>query len=329
MNVFHGGNVYAAAERLGVDWREILDFSASINPLGPSPRALQAIQQAFDRIAHYPEPSAKRLRIALSDAWGNDPDRLLAGNGATELLFLWCRLHGPGTIAAPAFSEFHRLWPAAPVVSLEDPSRWPSQGSLVLTRPANPTGYLPDGDRIVEFADSRSDPVLVDESFIDFTDQPSLVTKARGNLFVVRSLTKFWALPGLRLGVLVGDVTAVRAHLPPWTVNAFAEAAALASLADTGHAIRSREFVRTESRWLAGELSRFGFAVIEPVANYLYARTPFARHLTRDAAARGLLIRDCTDWPGLPEPAIRVAVRTRSENEALISVLEDLLCVRS
>jgi threonine-phosphate decarboxylase len=328
MTITHGGNIHQAAEKLGRDWREILDFSASINPLGPSPRAVEAIRQAFDRIVHYPEPTARRLRDALAKEWDITPERLLAGNGATELLFLWCRLQGPGTIAAPAFLEFHRTWPSAPIVPLENPSEWPAEGALVLTRPANPTGHLPDGETIVAFAASRRDPVLVDESFIDFTGAPSLVAHARGNLFVLRSLTKFWALPGLRIGVLAGDVEAMREQLPPWSVNLFAEEAAIASLADPDHRMWSRAWLQSEAPWLADELSRLGFAVRPPTANYIYARTPLARDLTRDAAAQGVLIRDCSGWPGLPEPAIRVAVRTRSENERLISLFEDLLCVR-
>lgn len=323
----HGGNIFATAEYAGVAWQQVLDFSASINPLGPSPAAREAILASLDRIEHYPERAGTRLRTRLAAEWGVPGGRIAVGNGATDLLFDWCRCFRTGTIAAPAFGEFHRAWPDAAICELMDSDTWPERGAVVFTRPANPTGTVVDGDAIAQFAHGRSDAVLVDESFLDFSDAPSLMSLACGNLFVLRSLTKFWALPGLRIGALVGDVSAMEATRPPWTVNTLAEAAALASLDDTSHARRTREFVRAEATRLASELGALpGVRVWPTTANYLYVEMARATELTAFAVKRNVLIRDCSAWPGFARSAVRVAVRRRWENVILINLFKEFLC---
>ena len=328
MAVTHGGTIFSVASQEGIAWQQVLDFSASINPLGPSSAAREAIYSAVDRIAHYPERTSLDLRERLAGEWGVRPEQVMAGNGATELLFEWCRHFGTGTIAAPAFGEFHRAWPEARICLLAERDSWPADGPVVLTRPANPTGHLIDADTVLRYSRGRTGPVLVDESFLDFCEAESLTSRAGGNLFVLRSLTKFWALPGLRIGALVGDVEALAKVRAPWPVNALAAAAALASLADCEHAARTRAFVRAESGWLAGELAQLpGLHVWAPVANYLFVETPRATELTSFAARRRVLLRDCSDWPGFANSAIRVAVRKRWENEILIGVCRECLCV--
>ncbi len=328
MAVMHGGNIFRFAEQQGLPWQQVLDFSAGINPLGPSPAAREAILAAMDRIAHYPERTGGRLCRRLAADWSVGANQVLVGNGATELLFDWCRFYGTGTIAAPAFGEFHRAWPDAKLCQLADTSTWPSDGPVVFTRPANPSGTMIAADEVVRYASQRSDAVLVDESFIDFCPDTASVTQfAKGNLFVLRSLTKFWALPGLRIGALVGDVEAQQSIRPPWPVNALAEAAALASIEDCDHATRTRAFVQSEARWLAVEFGKLPCVTVWPViANYLYIELPQATQLTEFAAARNVLLRDCSDWPGFARPSIRVAVRRRWENELLLTICREFLC---
>jgi threonine-phosphate decarboxylase len=327
MAVTHGGNIFSVAVREQLPWQQVLDFSASINPLGPSAAAREAIYSAVDRIAHYPERTCAGLRERLAAEWGVRPEQVMAGNGATDLLFDWCRYFGTGTIAAPAFGEFHRAWPEARLCLLSERETWPADGPMVLTRPANPTGTLVSVEAVLEYARERTGPILVDESFVDFCEAESLTPLAGGNLFVLRSLTKFWALPGLRIGALVGDIDALARLRPPWPVNALAEAAALASIEDREHAARTLAFVRTESAWLADELRQLpGLHVWEPMANYLFVETARAAELTEYAAARRVLLRDCSRWPGFAIPAVRAAVRKRWENDILIRVCKECLC---
>jgi threonine-phosphate decarboxylase len=321
MPITHGGDIFASAARMNVPYQHILDFSASINPLGPSPAAREAILASLDRIVHYPSRSGERLRQRLATEWNVEPNQVLTGNGATELLFDWCRQFPNGSIGAPAFGEFHRVWPNATLFPLHDHSAWPPTGPVVLTRPANPTGHLPSDGRILEYSATHHDPILVDESFLDFTDAPSLLPHANGNLYVLRSMTKFHALPGLRVGALIGDVGPLAAQRPPWTLNTLAEEAALASVDDRDHAQRTRDFIRTESAWLARELNAY-----PPTANYLFIETPHVAALTAYAAQHHVLIRDCQNWPGLPISGVRVAVRRRWENEILIRLFREFQC---
>ena len=130
--VRHGGNIFAVAEAARVDFRQVLDFSASINPLGMSPTVKEAILTAMDRVAHYPERTGRRVREALGSQWGVGPERIRVGHGATELLYDWCREQGNGTIAAPAFGEFHAAWPEARICALADRGSWPTEGAVVL-----------------------------------------------------------------------------------------------------------------------------------------------------------------------------------------------------
>lgn len=328
MDVRYGGNIFSAAIEQDVAWQGVLDLSASINPLGPPAGVREAILAGLDRIGHYPDRSGGQLRQHLAEAWGMKPETIAVGNGATDLLFDWCLWQKNGSLAAPAFGEFHRAWPQVCSFPLAERTKWPKDGPVVLTRPANPTGTLIDSDFVQQYAAGWEDAVLVDESFIDFCVQAkSLVSEARGNLFVLRSLTKFWALPGLRVGALVGDVETLASSRPPWGLTVLAEAAALAALRDAYHAARSREYVHTEGAWLVQKLSALpGFRVWPCIANYLYIETECAAELTAYAPANQILIRDCSSWTGLDASPIRVAVRRRWENEILLRTCEDFVC---
>lgn len=320
MTVTHGGNIFEIARERHWDWRDVADFSASINPLGPAPGVAGAIRGALDRIVHYPEREPATLRRALGELWGVDEDRILLGNGATELLHWFARVvpHDRVTLAVPVFSEFHRAYPNASFVSADDPTSWPEDGLLVLTQPLNPTGAAID-------ARARS-PLLVDESFLDFTALASAAA-TRSDIWVLRSLTKFYALPGLRAGALIGppdEVARLRAVREPWQVNVLAEAAALAAVSDRDHARHTLAFVESERDHLAANLP------VRPdpsVANYLFIRLPHdAAPLCAFLLERKILVRDCTGTPGVDGSAIRVAVRTRGENDRLIAAWKEFAC---
>jgi threonine-phosphate decarboxylase len=335
MAIEHGGNLFAVARDHGWSWREMLDFSASINPLGPSARVAPAICEALERIVHYPERDPVLLRGALGREWCLDPDQILLGNGATELIFFLSRMFRADrvTLALPAFSEFHRAFPEADVADLMDSSNWPQEGLLVLTRPANPTGWPLSLEALRRYLETSEASVVVDESFLEFTGLPSVATliATYPRLIVLRSLTKFYALPGLRVGALIGAAAAVqlwRQFREPWQVNVLAEAAALAALSDTAHASRSLEFVRSERAWLVEQLRGVPKVnPLSPTANFIfvpldYPAGPLCDHLLRSK----ILIRKCTAWPGLTGEAVRIAVRRRDENERLLEVWRRFPC---
>jgi threonine-phosphate decarboxylase len=323
MSITHGGNLFEIARDRGWNWREIADFSASINPLGPSPAVFDAVRGAIERIGHYPEREPAALRRALAELWNVDEAQIVLGNGATELLHWFARIvpHDRVTLAVPVFSEFHRAFPGARRVPASDPSRWPRKGLLVLTQPNNPTGAAIDPAAI----DSVSASLLLDESFVEFTGLPSIA--GRPGVWVLRSLTKFYALPGLRIGALIGpraEVERLRPLREPWQVNVLAEAAALAAVADDDHARRTLDFISEERRYLETWLP----VRPEPSsANYLFVRLPHpAAPLCAHLLERKILVRDCTGTPGIKGHAIRVAVRRRAENERLIGAWKEFSC---
>lgn len=333
MTITHGGNIFALARELQCDPSDILDFSASINPLGMADGVREAIVGALDRVAHYPEQQCGGLNAALARHWRVPSEYVLTGNGATDLIHFVARGDRPGglpyCLLVPTFSEFHRAYPDAKLVR-----RWEElEGLGVVTRPNNPFGTMVPLEAI-ESKLREGHRLIVDESFLEFTEAESALSLVERyeHLLVLRSLTKMHALPGLRIGALVGRrVPAMIARREPWQVNVLAEAAALAALAATEHPQRTRDFVAGERAWLTAELAAIpGLCPTESAANYLLVWTaadPAA--LVTWLAARRVLVRNCTQIPGVDGPAIRVAVRQRADNQRLLDLLKEYLCVPS
>ncbi|MEW6246007.1 MAG: threonine-phosphate decarboxylase CobD [Nitrospirota bacterium] len=354
----HGGNIYAASRELGIPIERVADFSASINPLGPSPLALRAIRDGRPSLGHYPDPDCRALRSALAERWKLSPDRFVIGNGSAELIHVLPRALKIQRVLVlgPTFSEYARAVELAgggvEVLMarrsegyrppLDEALRRVCEGdrrvdAVVLCHPNSPTGQaceVTEALRLVQAAAKRPAWVIVDEAFVDYCPDRSLLRHVPDHPLVVvlRSFTKFHALPGLRVGYAVGSkrvAEAVRRHLPPWTVNALAQAAAVASLADHRHERRSLAFMERERSRLIKRLGSLpGVTVYPSVANFLLVELPPGRRASAIVAAlrrRGLLIRDCSTVRGLTERTVRVAVRTVEDNARLVSLLSSLL----
>lgn len=312
INLQHGGDIFAIAEARGWDWREVLDFSASINPLGPSPEVKRAIEAAIPAIVHYPSRDAARLVRHLGKHWEVDPARILPGNGATELIHFVARCWTDRRVAVriPTFSEFHRAFPSATLLRSEEPG---AHDIVIATNPNNPTG-----------APLESCANFIDESFIDFTGLRTAIHDE--SKWVLRSLTKFHALPGLRAGALAGprkEISQLKRLREPWQVNVLAEAAAIASLEDKDHALQTRAYVAAESQRLYRTLTELaGWHPSRPIANYLFARLDYpAASLADYLLNYKVLVRICTGAPGIEGEAIRIAVKSREANDRLIELL--------
>jgi threonine-phosphate decarboxylase len=332
MNLAHGGDIFRIAKQRGWDWRDVLDFSANINPLGPAPGVRDAICAAIDRIRHYPDPEPAGIGELLAKQWGVAASQILLGNGATELLHFFARVRQEEavTLVVPTFSEFHLAFPNATVVRWDDFEGWPTSGLIALTNPNNPTGRLA-GAGLQDWLLSTSHPVMVDESFLDFTDSPSVLRLNRPGLFVLRSLTKFYAIPGLRVGALVAgeeEIAALRHFREPWQVNVLAEAAAVASLQDTDYAVRSRCFVERERPWLMAQLTKFPGVRVEPsCVNFLYVQLDYdPERLCAFLVESKILLRNCSRWTSFEQPSVRLAVRTREENMRLLDAWSEFQC---
>jgi threonine-phosphate decarboxylase len=324
MNISHGGAVFSIARERGWDWRDVLDFSANLNPLGPAPGVRDAIIDAVDRIVHYPDPHAQRVAAALGELWNIEPDRILVGNGATDLIHFLARMwpQAETTLVVPTYSEFHRAYPDAAWAPAESPASWPDEGLLILTRPNNPLGldmYVPGG---------RSGPVLIDESFIDFTELNS--TMPLGDV-VLRSLTKIYALPGLRVGAIAGPGDLIRKWRDlrePWQLNVLAEAAVLASLADTDYVVRTRHYLEAERPRLLECVAEIpGVTAVHGLANFLFARLGYSAQILCDfMLEQKVLLRNCAGWIGTEGEAVRFAIRTPAENDRLIALWRAFAC---
>lgn len=351
----HGGTVFAIARSLGVAPEEILDFSASINPLGPVPGVRETVAAAFDRLVHYPDSEATELRTALARRHGLSPENVCVANGSTELIYLAPRLagEGRGLIVAPPFSEYAKslaragreadyldLSPAdgftLSLSTLDERIAAGRYPLLFLGNPGNPTGTLiPRAGMaaIIDLCHRHGTLLVLDEAFIDFCEEESataLVVEREG-VVVLRSMTKFFAIPGLRLGYAVGHrstIARIAALRDPWSVNTLAQAAGVASLADPDYPRRTRDLVTTERGRLAVGLAALpGLTVYPSAANYLLAASdgPSARELAARLLAGRVLIRDCSSFRGLDHRFFRVAVRGRDENDRLLTLLTSAL----
>lgn len=354
----HGGDIRAAINRYGGDAASFLDFSANINPLGLPDSVRQAVLHNLEKVVHYPEPHARHLRETLSCYYRVPVDQLTVGNGAVELLYIICHVIKPARVllCAPTFSEYRRAAQAAgamvyyyqlpPTAGFAcDPARIIAALSQVnavfLANPNNPTGTLlpqPELQDIIAAAAQRGVTVVVDESFLDFLPERETLTcnhlvAQYPNVIVVHSLTKFFAIPGLRLGFAVAAppyTARFHAAKDPWNVNLLAQAAGEAALADEAYQQHSRRFVAAEKEFLYQALREIsGLQPFPPVVNFIFldiAATSFtAGELTAKLGRAGVLVRDCSNFSGLPPYYLRVAVRTRSENLRLVRSLRHIL----
>jgi len=351
----HGGQALRLACELDRPLAEILDFSASINPLGPPAAALSAARQALDAIRHYPESDAASLAAALAAHHHLPEKHLLVGNGSTELLYLLPRLLQPrrALLVTPAFSEYRSAlqqtgaeisdFPLDPddgfaltPQRLIDAALAADADLVLVANPGNPSGSGVDPQQLLEVAEGLSgrSRLAVDEAFVDFCPQRSLLAAVpeQRNLLVFRSLTKFYAIPGLRVGFLAGpEVTMalLRRNAPPWSLNTPAIAAAKACLADSAYQAATLRQIPLWRAELAEELGKLGLQVFAGEANYLLARlprrAPAAPMLATQLRPQGILIRDCSNFPPLDDRFIRVAVRTPEENRRLLLALQPLL----
>lgn len=350
----HGGNIYEDIPADG--W---LDFSANINPLGLPASAREAIALHIGDVIHYPDPAARRLRQALSSSYDVAPDALVLGNGAAELFYLFFQTFRPQRtiLPVPSFSEYERAALAAgssvtyfQLDAQEDfrldgeklRAALPEQGCAVVGNPNNPTGTLLTREELMQLADAaaaRKTWLLVDESFLDFLpdDAPYSLLDAAAEkpyLFVIRSLTKFFALPGLRLGFGAASPSAVQAMergKDVWNVNLLAQEAGAAALQDHAYAEESRGLVAEERRFLCSRLASLpGVRVYPTQVNFLLLDIRGTHLSSTELTARmrreGVLIRDCGNYPGLDGRSyVRLAVRQHEENVKLLERLETIL----
>jgi threonine-phosphate decarboxylase len=350
----HGGNVHAWARRAGVDPDEIIDFSASINPLGPPASARKAFLKSYGEISRYPDPYGAELKQALAKRHEMEPEHILLGNGSTQLIYLLCATLRPlkALVVGPAFSEYANALKLAgakitflPLAADRNFSfstekfmaAWEKDHDIVfLATPNSVTGQLiprAEIERVARLALMKEKLLVIDEAFIDFVEGESAKDLIRENphLIVLRSLTKYYALPGLRLGFLLAQFRRVKqlaAHQEPWAVNGLAQKVALACLADASFRSKTERWLQREGSFLSHGLTALkGFHPYPSTTNFLLVRiedeTADASELRAFLLRRKMLIRPCDSFVGLGPDYFRVTVKRRKDNQRLLDALKE------
>ena len=332
----HGGRIYDAAGKAG-NW---LDFSANINPLGFSEKVRAALLENLGGVVNYPDAEAAELTAAICRRYGVEPENLVLLNGAAEFFYLYLNVVRPRKvlIPVPSFSEYER---AARAVGADveyfllraeenfalDVKKIPPSECVIIGRPNNPTSTLPTLAEIQLLAEKSR--VLVDESFIDFLDAESARKIISDRIAVVQSLTKIFAIPGLRLGFAVVEknlASRLNAAKDVWNVNFLAQKAGTAALADEKYLAATRAWLAVEREFFTAQLRKLaGVEVFEPAANFVLVRTTRAAEILAELRRRKILVRSCANFAGLDETFLRLAVRTRAENLRLLESLEEIL----
>lgn len=350
----HGGDIYSANSPLGY-W---LDFSANINPLGMPGSVQQALQKNLGELVHYPEPRGMALRKMLAEAYGLSEAEVVLGNGAAELFYVYFHAVRPSKVLlpVPSFSEYER---AARCSGTEIAYFYLQESenfaldfaklqaaaedcqAVVLGNPNNPTGGLLRTEALRAFAawlQERGKQLLLDESFLLFRQDwqeysGCSLLKEFDNVLVISSMTKLYAIPGLRLGyALVPPAMAalLDAHKDVWNVNSLALAAGKAALADKEFLLVSRRAVAERIAVFEAALNKFTkLQWAKPTVNFVllniekYGLT--SGQLRAAMMEKGILIRDCSNYPGLDERFVRVAIRSPEENDIMLQALRECL----
>jgi len=356
----HGGDAVKVGKKLGFSEGDLIDFSANINPLGSSSKAVEKIKEHMWEIIHYPDPECTELRGALKNIYPIKDENLIFGNGASELIFILMKVLHPRKvlIPAPTFIEYQFAAQSVgsevhflnlnihedfsfPIEDLEEMDE--SHDVLFLCNPNNPTGTLLNREQvrgIVEIAEKKNLFMVLDEAFMDFLMQENAYSflfekEALNNVFVLRSMTKFFAIPGLRLGWGVGPAEIIRKmHLAkdPWNVNTLAQVAGKESLLDEHYIDKTRQYIDKEKAVFYQKLSTIkGLKPYLPSVNYIFVQLTgnnlTSRGLREALSRKGFLIRDCSNYPNLDSRFIRIAVRKREENQKLIQALQEVIGV--
>ena len=376
MSKIHGGNIFQFAHELRIEPYEVIDFSANINPLGPSQRGLDGLNNHLRYISHYPDATNDDVLNAIADTYGMDKQQIVVGNGAAELLYAICRLPGytGAFVPAPGFSEYKEALEASNIPvrdifyrSREDDNGTPyfevpylaletfaaelkgQDGRIIvfLGNPNNPDGTLLDKTHIRTVASMLKDAnslLVIDESFIDFVGNETLQDNDQSmrslvnefdNVIVVHSFTKFYAVPGLRIGAAFGNeslISQLHQYIPSWSVNTLAQAYTEAALNDVDYIKRTKQELNEERAFMYNALDAIeGITVYPPSANFMLFEINHdgitANTINENLKRDNMIVRNCDSYVGLNNQWIRIAIKDHVTNIKLVEKLTDILKV--
>ena len=322
MNIsLHGANPQNLYRAYGLTPpAEILDFSTNTNIISWPDISLDIETLA----SNYPDPECVRLREIISARENVPASRILFTNGINQAIFLLSELFTDSTaIFQPCYTEYARAFTnAQDIFTLYDAGRF---GHVVITNPNNPTGrYIPDLSRTI--AEYPATTFIIDEAYIDFLihyESERLIDFP--NVIILRSLTKIFHLSGARIGYIIADgkiIDALKARMPSWSVNAFAQELALKFLADGEFCTRTRAFYRVNTPLFMAGLREAGFGVMDSDVHYFLVRVDDDGEMIRRLLTRGIAVRHTRNFAGLSGKYIRVATRFPEDNRRLIAAMK-------
>lgn len=350
---FHGGNIYECESG-------VVDFSANINPLGVPESFKEMLQNSLDEFTRYPDINYTELRTAIADYIKHvDIDSIVPGNGAVELLYKAIGMSGKNKVIglAPAFSEYKRaalfygleFYGIAgfdkdfETIDIDKLAEAADENSVVVVcNPNNPTGTLTSKSKMIRLADrlmEKGSKLIVDEAFMEFTpDYPanSMASELNRyhNVLVVKAATKFFGMPGIRLGYAICEnkhwLNKVKKGLEPWNVNTAAVIAGRSVLKDYAYIMKSREWIERERSYVYNSLAAIsGLKVYKSSANFHLIRlldtSLDAWQLKNKMLTHGILIRTPEGFECLDGQYVRLAVKNRENNQSLIKYLYEYI----
>ena len=347
----HGGNIYKKARELGIPESMILDFSANISPLGVPASIRECLIKAIDGIENYPDPDCVELCEAIAAIDGVDASHVLCGNGGADLLFRMAIALKPEKVLlpVPAFVEYEEAFSAAGAAMdyfyLPEDFRvteallpaMKDQDLLILCNPNNPTGLLVERALLLRILDRAKElhmKVLVDECFLElFSGEKDYTLKGYlnkyPNLFLLKSFTKMYAIPGVRLGYLLGSdremMGKIKKSGQAWSVSHFAQAAGLAALKEKEYREKTIAVIEKENLFMKEEMAKLPLSLVPGVVNYLFFYCPGAADIDKRMEKHGIMIRNCSNYVNLTEGYYRVAVRGHEDNIRLLEALKEEL----
>ena len=358
--VSHGGDVWGFSRKYNIPIETVLDFSGPINFLGPSPKALEAVVKNARFVRFYPDPNPVELRMEIAKYVGHGVDaaNIILGNGSIELIYMIAEIfphNFKAVIPVPSFTEYEKavlrvggetifvqlpdsfaLEPEKIMNAITDDTR-----ILCICNPHSPSGTLYSKETVlnlVEFCHEKGIIVSVDENYIEFTEKAQDYTLAGqmrdyDNLFVIRSVTKFYGMPGIRFGYGIateGLIDTLQTVRQPWSINSLAGFATSAAFKDKEFIENTKLTIAKQRTQFAQMLSQIGDLHVFPSeTNFLLVkilnRKTTSTALREKMAERGILIRDCSTFVGLDDSYFRVTVRSAEDNRKLVRTMENII----
>ncbi len=347
----HGGDIYALQKSIK---ETILDFSVNVNPLGLPSEVKRVLAEAVSDCETYPDPFCRELTAALGEYENTQPDFILCGNGASDIIFRLALALKPkkALLCAPTFADYEK---ALKTVDCEVNYYYlservdfdlgmdfldlitPEIDIIYLCNPNNPTGQLcPQSlmQDVIKRCKETGTTVMVDECFLDFTDDTQAYSAqallhSYPNLVILKAFTKVYAMAGIRLGYCItsntGLIDKMRACGQDWGVSSLAQAAGITALKQMDYIQETKRLIREEREYLIRELSQFKIKVYGSKANYIFFRAQGVADLDKRLLARGIYIRSCRNYVNLDSRYYRLAVRKHSDNLKLIQALKEVM----